>query len=311
MSGVKIMNTKKSFFIFVLFFVSVQFALEHFACADEVYLKNKDKLTGKIVAETKSEISVETQAMGRISVKREFVDRIVKERPGEAAKDEKAEEANWHGEVAAGYDTMRGNTETEQLYLKALLNRNRKHIDEWTFKTDLYYSSANKKMDAQKWYLMGRYAYSFGPKKLWYNFYRMEGDHDRFANVDYRLLPAGGIGYWFIDLSKTKLLAEAALGVEYTDYRDEKTNTTALTAIPRLYFEYILFENIKFSEDFYIYPELTNNGEYRIHSETALAFSLNGKLAIRLSLIDDYNANPPLNTKKNDLNFISSLVYSY
>ena len=235
---------------------------------------------------------------------------------GQRNKDKKDKEPEkpkilWKNDISAGYNTSRGNTETEQLYFNALLNRNRKHVDEWTLRGDIYYSSANKKMDAQKWYTMGRYAYSFGSRKAWYNFYRLEADHDRFADVYYRIIPAAGVGYWFFDLPETKLLAEAGLGLEYTDYYSDKKGISNLVATPRLFYEQELFKRAKFTQDIYLYPALTDFGNYRVHSESAFNFSINDSLGLRLSLIDDYNSDPPEGTKKNDLTFLSSLVYSF
>jgi len=220
-------------------------------------------------------------------------------------------EISWQREISAGYNTTRGNTRTEQFSLSAYVNRNRKHIDEWTLKGNMYYSEADKKMDAQKWYAMGRYAFSFGPRKAWYNFYRLETDHDRFADVYYRLIPASGVGYWFFDLPKIKLLAEAALGLEYTDYYGDRENTSNLVAVPRLFYEQEIFKRAKITQDIYVYPALTDSGSYRVHSESAFTLSINDNLGLRLSLIDDYNSEPPGSIEKNDLTLMSSLVYSF
>jgi len=226
----------------------------------------------------------------------------------EAPKDP---EASWKSEVSVGYNTTRGNAQTEQFTLNALINRNKKHKSEWTLKGNVFYSEANKEMDAQKWYAMGRYAFSFGPKKAFYNFYRLEADHDRFAEVYYRLIPASGVGYWFFDLPETKLLIEGALGWEHTDYYGDKKDTDNLVAVPRLFYEQNIFDRAKITQDIYFYPALSDSGAYRIHSETALTVSINKSLALRLSLLDDYNSEPPADTEKNDLTLMSSLVYSF
>jgi len=285
------------------------------AFADEVYLKNKDKISGEIIEENEDSVSVKTEAMGVILIRKEFVDNII--RPERLAKKDEEEkepekpEISWQREISAGYNTARGNTRNEQFSLNAFVNRNRKHIDEWTFKGNMFYSEANKRMDAQKWYGMGRYAYSFGPRKAWYNFYRLETDHDKFADVYYRLIPASGVGYWFFDLPESKLLAEVGLGLEYTDYYGDKKNTSNLIAVPRLFYEQELFKRAKFTQDIYLYPALTDSGAYRVHSESAFTLSINDSLGLRLSLIDDYNSEPPSDTKKNDLTLMSSLVYSF
>ena len=89
-------------------------------------------------------------------------------------------------------------------------------------------------MNAQRYDAMTRYAYSFGKKKKWYNFYKAEVNRDRFANIDVRLIPSTGVGYWFSDSPKWKLFTELGAGVEITDFRrgDEKRDIE-LVLIPR------------------------------------------------------------------------------
>ncbi|UCH12451.1 MAG: DUF481 domain-containing protein [Candidatus Omnitrophota bacterium] len=283
--------------------------------ADEVYLKNKDKISGEIIEESEDDVSVKTEAMGVILIKKEFVDRIIKTdriaKKDESKKEPEKPQIIWQREISAGYNMSRGNTRNEQFSLNALINRNRKHIDEWTFKGNMFYSEADKKIDAQKWHGIGRYAFSFWTRKAWYNFYRLEVDHDRFADVYYRIIPASGVGYWFFDLPETKLLAEGGLGLEYTNYYGDEKSASNLVAAPRLFYEQQLFERIKFTQDIYVYPKLTDSGAYRVHSESAFTLSINDSLGLRLSLIDDYNSKPHSDTKKNDLTLMSSLVCSF
>ena len=298
---------RSSFILILLLCISVNPVF-----ADEVYLKNNDKISGKIIKEDADSVTIDTEAMGEVSINKEFVDSITS--PDKAAnKDKEQIESGilWQRELSAGYNTMRGNTNTEQISLNAFVNRNRKQVDEWTFKGNMFYSEADKRIDAQKWYGMGRYAFSFGPKKTWYNFYRMESDHDRFADIYYRLIPTSGIGYWLLDLPESKLLIECALGLEYTDYYGDKKSTSDLVAVPRLFYEQEIFKRGKFTQDIYVYPALTDPGSYRIHSESAFTFSINDSFGLRLSLIDDYNSSPPEDAKKNDLTIMSSLVYSF
>jgi len=292
-----------------------------FACivttlnADEVCLKNSDKITGIIEKESSDAVVVNTKAMGKISIDKRHIDRIIREdndsmskKPEPEAKPEITEQV-FSGEVRAGYNTTRGNTETEQFHAAASLNIKREKIDEVTLGGDMYYSSSDKKMDAQKWYVMGRYAFSFGEQKKWYNFYKVEGDHDRFANVDYRLIPGAGLGYWFFDEADTKFLLEAALGWEYTNYRDDTDDEGVFVVVPRAFFEKKLFENIMFSQEAVMYPKLKDIGDYRLRAESVLTFDLNDKFSIKVSFIDDYNSDPAGDAKENDMTFLSALVY--
>jgi len=279
--------------------------------ADEIYLKNGDKISGRITQDQQDNISIETEAMGLIEVKRDAIEHVIKAEKVVEQDTKNPKDITWKREVALGYNYVTGNTRESQFSGSFLINRNNKHIDEWTAKGRVYYSSANRKTDAHKWYGMGRYAYSFGSMKRWYNFYRLEADHDRFADIDYRLVPAAGVGYWFYDLPKLKLLLEAAVGYEHTAYRSDIKDKGDWVFVPRAFFEKELFTNTKITQDITFYPAFEDFSDYRLHSETVLSIAMNHKLSLRLSLIDDYNSDPPIDTKDNDLRMISSLAYLF
>lgn len=296
------------------FIIMLQFMLlQNNLVADEVYLKNKDRLSGKVIEENEEVIIIETEALGNISIKREFIEKVSVDEKKEIVKAEivKTEEGKtklWEKRIALGYNEARGNSENSQLSLG--FNASRKTEDnEFTVKVNAFYSSSNQEMDTQKWDGMVRYASSFWERK-WYNFYKVEVDHDKFADINYRAIPSIGIGYWFSDEPDFKAMAEVALGWERTDFGSGKDNDEIIS-ICRGYLQKKLFGESKISQDIFLYPSLSNLGDYRLHSETVLENPINDKLSLQLSLINDYNSTPPGNVKKNDIRLISSLVYLF
>lgn len=274
--------------------------------SETVYLKNGDRVSGEIVGQNDEAISLKTEAMGVLVISRDFLDRIESKEKKDLTQEEKK---NWERQISLGYNKSTGNTESSQF--SAGFNGNLKNDeDEWTVKGDVCYSSSNKKTDSQKWYGMGRYAYSFWNRK-WYQFYKAEGDHDRFANIDYRIVPSTGMGYWFSDRDEWKAMVECGLGFEHTNYRDFTKDTNELNLVPRAFLEKKIYGNATISQDITLYPSLKEGGEFRMHSETALINPLNDELSLRFSLIDDYDSDPSRGIKKNDMRFISSLIYSF
>jgi putative salt-induced outer membrane protein YdiY len=269
--------------------------------AQEVYLKNNDRITGDIVSEDKERVVVKTEAMGNIIIRREQISRI-----GEIQK--KDEEIA--REVSFGYNLAKGNTNTEQLDFGVKYNKNRFHIDELTYKASFLYGAFDKKMNAQKWYGLGRYAYNFGETKSWYRFYRMEADRDRFANIDYRLVPAAGIGYWFLDREDKKFLLEGGLGFRHIVYRDDTKDRNEPVFTPRAYFLKKVSGTLTLSEDFIFYQSLKDS-RYSLRSESAAVNAINDRLALRLSFIDEFDSEPAGNAKRNDIRFITSLVVNF
>jgi putative salt-induced outer membrane protein YdiY len=294
------------------------------ARADEVYLENGDRITGTIEQEDKDAITIQTESMGIVRIERPAVLKVVAvkeevsddkspsdKKIGAPDADDQKSPAVWKREVSVGFSRTTGNTREDDFAGRFFASRTDKHVDEWTFKGDLFYSSQKRKMDKQKWYLMARYAYSFGRDKKWYNFYRLETDHDRFADIDYRFVPAGGFGYWFFDTDKTKLMAEVGAGIERTHFKSNTKNTSDWVLIPRAWLEKKIFENITVSQGISYYPAFEDFNHYRLRSETALDIKTNNHIKIRFSIFDDYNSNPSEDTKKNDMRAITSLVCSF
>ena len=281
---------------------------------DEVYLKNGDHLTGKILEETEDSVLLETEAMGELSIKKASVERVKR---GDRAVVESGPEVKkpddiiWDRNFSMGYNRTSGNTDASQLNLDLSVNRKRQFIDELTLRGNIYCSSSNKEMNSQKWFTSARYAFSFGEKKDWYNFYKLEVDHDRFANVDYRTLPSAGIGYWFYDRPDIKAMTEAAIGFEYTDYRDSQEDDDEVVLIPRAYLEKNLYGDSRISQDLVLYSTPGDLDEYRLKSETTFTSPVSEEISLKLSVIDDYDSEPAGGAKKNDFRFISSLIYSF
>ncbi len=276
----------------------------------EVYLNNGDRISGRIVFEDNAQIKLESQVLGSVTVHRKEIKEIIHANPLPAVSvEEKDKPAKWARSIAAGYTKSNGNTKSSDFSVHLLINR-KTGADEFSMKSDLYYSSSNNRMDTQKWSGMLRYAYRFR-NRAWYNFYKIENDHDRFANIEYRVIPSTGLGYWFFDTPGFKALAEFGVGFEHTDFRQEEADQNETVLIPRAFLEKTIFGKSRISQDIAVYPSLTESGEYRLHSETSLVNPISDRLSLCFSFIDDYYSNPTQVTNKNDSRFISSLKCSF
>ncbi|MDP8234566.1 MAG: DUF481 domain-containing protein [Candidatus Saelkia tenebricola] len=297
--------------ILLIYFGVILFLNSNLFC-DEVYLKNGDRLTGEIIRKDANALTLDSETIGKIDIERKHIERVVssviteKEKPLLVDK-----KIVWERNFSLGYNLSRGNTDSSQLSSSFFINRKREHIDEYTLRSDLYYSSSNKEMDGQKWSNLFRYAYSFGSEKRWYSFYKLEANHDRFANIDYRLIPAFGAGYWLYDEPKFKITTEVAFGFEYSNYRDQTDSSSNAILIPRIFLEKEFLNKSRIVEDLYFYPSLNDEGDFRIYSETKFINPLTEKLFFKTSIIDEYYSDPVDGVKNNDLRLIFSLGYSF
>lgn len=291
----------------------VIFCLFHLlsAYAAELFLNNGDHVSGELLYQNEDSYVVKTEAMGVISVLQTHVKELIRTDPDPKAAEVKTEKKKiWSGSVDMGANVQKGNKETVELKSGLALKRKTKK-NEFDVKGNVYYSEDDKKMNAQKYFAMTRYAFSFGEELKWYNFYKFEADHDRFANIDSRLTPTTGIGYWFYDLDDLKALFETGVGLQYTKFRDGQESASEGILVPRIYLEKRLLGKSRISEDFTVYSSFTEFGEYRLKSETILSAPITEQTALKLTVLDEYNSKPGGAAKKNDLRLTSSLAYSF
>jgi putative salt-induced outer membrane protein YdiY len=278
---------------------------------ETVYLKNGDKVTGEITKETDESLEIQSDVLGTMNVKKEQIER----REGTQTEAKKAEkrkndDIQWEKTISLGYSMTGGNTNNSLGTSNIKLNRKTK-ADEWTWKFDSLYSSSENKINGRKFYSMLRYAQSFGQELKFYRFGKFEADQDRFTNIDYRLIPSAGLGYWFSDEENWKFMTEAALGYEYINYRMDRTSEGNITIIPRLFLEKKIYNNLRFTEDTSLYPSLGDIRNFRVRSESAFINPISDKLSIKFSFIEEYNSAVIEPVEKNDYRIVSALEYSF
>jgi putative salt-induced outer membrane protein YdiY len=283
----------------------------------EIYLKNGDKISGTVTGDNGTFMMVQTLAAGEIKIDKAFID-LPKTYPEKyapphilaAPQPPPPPKVEWKKTFSVGYTQNGGNTKNQLGQLDAFINR-KTDTDELTFKYDALYSSSSDVINGRKFYGMLRYANSFGSNLKWYNFYKMEGDQDRSADIYYRLDPSIGRGYWFSTTDDLKAMAELGIGYQYTHFYSNTKPTGSPVLVPRFFIDKRLFGKLHLSEDFTFYPSLDNLNDYRFRSETDLTNQISARWALKISYIDSFNSVPPLSVKKNDYTFVTSLQYTF
>ncbi len=315
-----------------LFLNALSGALGLEAKADEIHLKNGQKIEGTIVDQTPRSLILQSDVVGKLAVDRAIVQRYVVEEIKKGGKedsfleDEKKEPKvtavkakhkaviqaldDWERKFSMGYSMTAGNSEASQLNMNLDLHK-RSPADEWIIGWAHSFSSSQGKMDSRKFDGLIRYAYSFGQNLRWYHFAKMQGSQDRFADIDYRLVPSTGLGYWFKDQKDFKLMAETALGFQHTNYRKDKEAKNEFILIPRFFMEKHLLEGLHVNTSATFYPSLSDPGVYRSQYKAELTNAINDRSAMKFSFTKDYNSDPPEDVKRSDYAVVSSFEYSF
>ena len=267
---------------------------------EKIQLKDGTTLVGEIKESTDT-LSVDVDRVGIIIVPNSGVlSRSVNPPPKLCTVD-----------VTAGYSLARGNSDTDSFSSTAKANR-KTTKNETTFQNTSLYGTANGQMNAQSYMASGRYAYSFGARNAWYQFFKEEASHDRFALVEIRSIASTGYGYWWSDTENFRMMAELGVGYEHTEYESERERTNQGVAIPRFYIEKRLIRSCRLSEDISTtWGSEENTVGHLINSETKFTSPVSQRISLEVDLTDHYASRPPGDAKKNDLLLINSIRYSF
>ncbi len=178
------------------------------------------------------------------------------------------------------------------------------------FGASALYSSSAGTMDAQRWDVLGRYELRFRDSD-WHSFCEIKVDHDRFADVDYRVVPSLGIGRWLADTPDWKALVEVGAGHEETHYRGDTEDADEWVSVARVFLEKRLWRETRVTQDISVLPSLGESGQFRGHSETALTNSLSRRISLRVSYVVDHDSDPPDGIEETDTYLIASLLFGF
>lgn len=205
--------------------------------------------------------------------------------------------------LSLGGQLAGGNTDVQSFHTEFLLNRNRKFVDEITAKGSFDREFSSGTETQFKAYSALRLAHSLS--KDYYRYYKLEAFHDRFQDIDLRLIPTVGLGYWFINEKDFRSMIEAAVGYQ-KEYLINKTADEMFV----LTLSHNLLWGV-FSNDLDVYTAVNDLDNYRFINVAKLKIKLNKHYAAKLSLKDEFNNRPAAGVQKNDVSFTTSLEYAF
>jgi len=218
---------------------------------------------------------------------------------------------DWAGDIFLGYNKTSGNTDKGSGSVTAQAVKKFDKSD-FMLKGNVFYSESDKKMDGQKWDALAKHSHNFGKEGKWFNFYQVLIDHDYFADIDYRVTPAVGVGYHISQTEDWTWDADAGIGYRMTSYRSSNSSSDETpTALVHTFMKKKVFKSAFLSEDLTVYPGLKSGSGVILRSESAFTNPLSEKLDLELKYIIDYNSEPSLEKKKTDTQFIVGMKYKF
>lgn len=319
------------------------------AWADEVQFVNGDKLTGKVVAVEGGKMAFESATVGAIKIDMARVKTFSTDAPidirlkdgttlkqkalaGEAgtitteggmtAKQSVAfanlkainpPPQDWTGNVLVGGLLTRGNSETEQLDLRAKAVRrtdNDRITGEagYNFGRQKDQDTGSKTTTTDSWFVDGKYDYFMTEKWYWYGKTRIE--RDRVADLDLRLSPSVGVGYQWVERPDFNVSTEAGLGWVFEDYATGESNDyiagrLAYHIDKKLNDKVTLFHNVEYL------PSLESLSDYNINADAGLRTALTSKMFAEFKIEVKHDSNPAPGADKTDLRYVLSVGWEF
>jgi putative salt-induced outer membrane protein YdiY/sRNA-binding regulator protein Hfq len=334
--------------------------------ADQVTLKNGDRLTGTIVKFDQDKLLLKSEFAGDVSLQWAAVTAIVSAEPLHVAlkngqtvvgvistKDEKFEVAATSGPVETSKPeivAVRNNAEQE-VYMRSLHPR---FVDLWSGLFDAGLSLTSGNSESTSFTLSGKAArltsrtklslyateiYSRSTladvssttasairggaridvnlRKRWFVFGLTDFEHDRFQDLDLRNVLAGGLGYHVIkEKDRTfDLFGGVAFDQEYYSqpFSPPDPSTTRRTGEIDAgeTFTTKLGSRTALTEQFSIFPNLSDSGDYRLQFDATAATKIKNWLSWQVTFSDRYVSRPLEGLKNNDLLFSTGLRLTF
>lgn len=315
-------------------------ALTPWAHADEILLKNGDRLTGKITAEG-TKLTIETKSEGKVSVDLKDVKTFSTSEPADVVLSDGTKihtrigagpegqmllapvggmlqpfpfarlkainppPVRWTANILFGGLLARGNTDSDSFNASADIGHKTEH-DEFTFRGQYLFSRQRVPGDGKHETaddLLGRIKYQYNLTARWYLYVSVEAEHDVIAGLDLRLAPSIGGGYRWIDQPNLSFSTEAGFGYLYRQYAHDGEMGSPDA---RLAYHVKAKFNDKVSafQDLEYLPGLDRIDNYFLNADLGIRADITGRVYTEFKIDYRYDSKPAPAHGPNDIRYI-------
>ncbi len=210
----------------------------------------------------------------------------------------------WDGEVEFGYVKTSGNTDIENIVLKAKLANDR---PEWFH--ELRFNGLRTKdsgnTTAKNYMVEGLSRYKWSPRQ--YVFASGRYEKDDFAGYDYRIVGVVGVGRQVLKAETRRLDLEVGAGGRQTAFIDEPDSSETIGRLAGD-FKWQISETSEFREE--LYSELGGDNTVT-NSLSELKVKVIGHLAVKMAVRVTHNTDVPPDTDKTDVRSTVTVAYDF
>ena len=314
------------------------------AVADEVRLKNGDRITGKVASLESGKLKLTGTKAGDVTVDVKDVESFSTDGPVEIhLKDgtvlkrrveagdagtltvegrqfalADVEHVNppwgrWTGSLSVGGMITHGNSKTQSLNVSVEATR-RTEDDRLSASGSYIYSrqtdpdTGDSSTTADAWSAAGKYDY-FLDEKL-YAFFALRAEHDTVGNLDLRLTPSLGVGYQWVERPDMNFSTEAGLAWVYEDYADADSEDH-FAARFAYHFDRKLNDKVSIVHNVEYVPSLEDLSDFNTLADLGVRATLTKNMFAEFKAEWRHDATPAPDSAKNDLRYVLGVGWAF
>lgn len=329
--------------------ILVLMLVPRFGLPDTVFLNNGDRLSGSVIGKTDDRLTLETGYAGRLEIQWADISHLITDRPVRVVLDDgtvvtgrvsataggelhiaaepgapavplsmleiaainppEVPGLSIKGQVNAGVDMDRGNTDNDSYHIDA------ESVFRWPDdrvtiggKGDLEKSEGVK--TKQQADLAGKYDHFLNEK--WYLYGGLGFEQDRLADLDLRTTVSLGSGYQVFETERTNLTIEGGPAYIWENY-DTSEDQDYVAAHWALRFDHRLYKawNLQAFHKQSLDLRLQETSNYILKTETGLRLPIIDRLQTTLQFNFDRNSAPAEGAEKNDYEYLLTGGYAW
>lgn len=313
------------------------------AVADEVWLKNGDHLSGRIIRMERDQLFLESDQAGDVYIDWENIERLRSDKPlavrfqrgapipdNVGTRDEDrliVQELEAGGPVdlatirsinqvdlymkanfSAGGNQTSGNTNTGAFNLSfdgfARVNRHKVTLD-------MAFNQGQAEGELTVENARGALRYDYFLTRSLFTLILQSLEQDTFQNLAVRSTTTAGLGYELLNLSSHELIVGAGPTAVYTDFTTEPSYVDPSAAwILRWYYE-VYRDVVKLYHNHQGWFDLGQREAFRINATQGMRVEIFGDLNMHVEYVIRLNTDPARGRKDLDTSFVLGLTYAY
>ncbi len=220
----------------------------------------------------------------------------------------------WTGFITAGAVLTRGNSYTDSVATAVEASR-RGEDDRMTLAGDYAYgrqkdtSTGEQFTSIDMWNALAKYDYYFS--KDWYGYTGVKATHDRVADLELRLMPSAGVGYQWIESSRTNISTEVGGNWVYEEYSNPTRTNEYFAARFAYHVDHKINDTVSFIHNFEFLPDVSDPANHLINSDAGIRTKLTDRFFAEFKISLNYNSMPPDTKENTDVRYMASLGYTF